>query len=65
MEKSGDIGKIDSVCQNCENILSKRPSRNAKCQHCGKFIFVRPRPLDRKRVLVTESEAEAIQNQWA
>lgn len=65
MEKLKDIGKIDSVCPYCENFLSKRPSRKAKCPHCGKFIFVRTRPLDRKRVLVTESEAEAIENQWA
>src|SRR5579863_10040178 len=58
------IGQIDDICPNCGSMLSKRPRRKAKCAHCGEFIYVRTRPSDRKRVLVTKGEADALQAEW-
>jgi DNA-directed RNA polymerase subunit RPC12/RpoP len=59
-----DIGKVEDICPYCSTRLSKRPQRKAKCPHCRKFIFVRTRPTDRKRVLVTESQVKEIETQW-
>jgi len=59
------IGNVKSICPNCDQKLSKRPGRKAKCPHCGNFIYVRTRPSDKKRVLVTEDQAEAIKEQWS
>lgn len=58
------IGRTDAACPYCERTLSKRPSRKARCPHCDNFIYVRTRPNDRKRVLVTEAEAAQIVAQW-
>lgn len=40
------------------------PQRKTKCPHCGEFIYVRTRPADEQRVLVTEIEAEEMEAQW-
>ena len=59
------IGSIDPICPYCLKHLVKKPSRKAKCPFCKQFIFVRTRPLDRERVLVTKDQATEIENQWA
>lgn len=59
-----DIGNVEDVCPYCSKWLTKRPQRKAKCPHCGKFILVRTRPTDRKRVLVTENQAKEVETQW-
>lgn len=58
------IGSVDDACPYCSKRLTKRPQKKAKCPHCGKFIFVRTRPTDRERVLVTENQVEEIEAQW-
>ena len=60
-----EIGTLEDVCPYCSALLKKRPQRKAKCRDCGHFILVRTRPADRKRVLVTEHQAEEIEAQWA
>jgi DNA-directed RNA polymerase subunit RPC12/RpoP len=59
------IGRLDNVCPSCGAILAERPARKTKCPHCGSYIFVRTRPLDRQRVLVTEEQARNLEAQWA
>lgn len=59
------IGNLESKCPYCFHTLERRPERKAKCPHCGKEIHVWPRPADRKRVLLTEDQAEAVKEQWA
>jgi len=59
-----DIGNVEDLCPYCSKRLTKRPQRKAKCPYCGEFILVRTRPTDRKRVLVTESQAKEIETQW-
>jgi len=58
------IGISEPVCPHCSAQLEKMPERKKKCYSCGNFIYVKNRPLDRKRVLVTETEAEEIEKQW-
>ncbi len=58
------IGNLESVCPHCEAHLDKRPSRKKKCPHCDEYIYVRTRPADQKKVLVTEEQRDAIDVQW-
>lgn len=59
------LGNVDAVCPNCNQRLEKKPSRKKKCPHCGQFMLVRTRPSDRQQVLVTEAQAEEIEEQWS
>ena len=45
-------------CPNCHKALSKIPSAKTKCPHCGENMFVRTRPKDNARVVVTKAEAD-------
>ena len=59
------IGVADSVCPYCNKELERKPGKKKKCPHCGKYIYVRTRPQDKKKVLVTEDQAELIEEQWS
>ncbi len=59
------IGNIEAICPYCGNRLDRKPGRKKKCPHCDNFIHVRTRPLDNQKVLVTEKQMEAINEQWA
>lgn len=59
------IGNVDSNCPNCNTFLKKRPGRKAQCPYCGEFIYVRTRPNDNQRVLVTKYQTEKIEEQWS
>jgi hypothetical protein len=58
------IGLTEGLCPYCRSELPAWPTRSGPCPRCGEPILVRSRPLDRERVLVTESEAEALEEQW-
>lgn len=58
-----DIGEIDK-CPHCKKQLINIPERKRKCEFCGDYIYVRTRPADRKRVLVTEDQTTEIEDQW-
>jgi DNA-directed RNA polymerase subunit RPC12/RpoP len=62
--KLSELGRIDSVCPYCERELSRRPERKSRCPHCGDSVFVRIRPFDRKRVLLTEQQTSAEESEW-
>lgn len=55
----------DSKCPHCQAQLQKVPQRKARCPFCSASIFVRTHPDDKRKVLVTEAQAEAIDLQWA
>lgn len=59
-----EIGNIDPLCPYCSVAIIKKPSRKSKCPHCGQYIYVRTRPIDRQRVLVTLEQASEIEAQW-
>jgi predicted RNA-binding Zn-ribbon protein involved in translation (DUF1610 family) len=62
--KHEKLGNTKSICPYCNQVLVKRPKRKKKCPHCGNYIFVRTRPADNKKVLVTEEQASIIDIQW-
>ncbi len=51
-------------CPYCQNALKKIPGAKTKCSQCGRFIYVRTRPEDGARVLVTEADAHRINEAW-
>jgi hypothetical protein len=59
-----EIGRLDSACPACGEALARRPERKTICPQCGAAIFVRMRPFDRKRVLLTEPQASKIEVEW-
>ena len=52
-------------CPHCNTPLDLIPERKKKCPSCGQYIFVRTRPPDRQRILVTEQGAKRIDDEWA
>lgn len=56
---------INPECPYCHNKLIKSPVRKTKCPHCGQFIYIRRRPNDKNRALVTKDEADRIDAEWA
>jgi len=58
-----DIGYLDK-CPHCLKKLNTIPVRKKKCPFCGEYIFVKTRPLDEKKVLVTEEQKKEIDKQW-
>jgi len=59
-----EIGNIDSICPYCSVAIIKKPLRKSKCPHCRQYIYVRTRPIDKQRVLVTLDQASEIEVQW-
>ena len=59
-----EIGNINSVCPSCNFEFDEKPERKKKCPHCGNNIFVRTRPLDRKKVLISDKQIEQLDLQW-
>lgn len=60
-----EIGRTDSLCPYCHTELKKRPLAKTKCKNCSNYIYSRSRPIDEKKVLLTETEAEHVEVQWA
>ena len=58
------IGNVESECPHCSTPLAIRPARKARCPECRNFIYVRTRPADRVRVLVSQEQAAQIDAQW-
>jgi hypothetical protein len=59
-----ELGRLDSLCPYCECELARRPERKTRCPHCGGNVFVRIRPIDRERVLLTEQQTSAVEAEW-
>jgi DNA-directed RNA polymerase subunit RPC12/RpoP len=49
------IGSLDS-CPYCAKALIKIPKRKVECPFCNELIYVKTRPTDQARVLVTEEQ---------
>jgi len=54
----------EARCPHCHETLSKVPSRKSECPHCGQTLFIRTRPSDREKVIVTEEETQAVEQAW-
>ena len=57
------LGTIDS-CPYCKKKLEKIPERKKKCDFCSKYIYVRTRPIDKKKVLIKENEIKEMEMEW-
>ncbi len=57
------LGEVDK-CPYCKKKLEKIPQRKKKCEFCGNFMYSRTRPLDNKKVLLTEDQAKEIEIEW-
>ena len=51
-------GTTDPVCPSCGSGLKKKPARKTNCPACTEPIYVRTRPVDRRKVLLRDSELE-------
>lgn len=58
------LGNTEPVCPYCAKTLDKMPGRKTKCPFCANYMYVRTRPADKKRVVVTEQDAAKIDEQW-
>jgi SPP1 gp7 family putative phage head morphogenesis protein len=58
------LGNTEPVCPHCAKLLDKMPGRKTKCPFCANYMYVRTRPVDKKRVVVTEQDAAKIDEQW-
>ncbi len=56
---------MSSICPYCSNELAKTPQRKSKCPHCGNIIFVKRKPDEDEKKLVTENQAGEIETLWA
>ncbi len=59
------IGNVEPVCPYCRSRLDGKPGRKMECPQCSNFIYVRTRPLDNQKVLVTEEQKRGIEEQWS
>lgn len=55
---------MQPFCPHCGAEISPPPTRKRKCPHCRETILVRTRPDNRQRVIVTEAQAEEIDQAW-
>jgi DNA-directed RNA polymerase subunit RPC12/RpoP len=53
------------ACPYCSAPLKKEPKRKTKCPSCQKPIFIKSRPSDRTKRLVTQEQAEDIEDEWS
>ena len=60
-----EIGESDPVCPYCSGLIEQMPAKKKKCPHCGNFIYVRTRPKDQVKILVTDKQVEIIEEQWS
>jgi hypothetical protein len=61
--KHKSIQKLE--CPYCFVPLLKLPSRKTKCTSCLMYMYVRTRPSDQKKVIVTKEGAEKIDQEWS
>jgi len=63
IEELKEIGEVD-CCPYCKHKLEKIPARKKKCLFCSNFIYSRKRPVDQKKVLLTQEDAKEVEKQW-
>lgn len=54
----------DDICPHCGGRFERPPQRKTRCKRCGEYVFVKYRPADRVRRLVTEAQAFEIEREW-
>ena len=54
----------EAVCPHCNGVLKKIPGAKTKCPLCYGYIYVRTEPTSNTRILVSESRANEIDDEW-
>lgn len=54
----------EPICPYCRFVFEKMPSRKRKCPQCKNTVCRKSRPSDRVLRLVTEQQAEEIEQEW-
>lgn len=62
---SEPLDQRKAECPYCHGSLEKVPGAKTKCPHCHEAFFVRTRPKDGARVVVTADEARQFDKDWA
>jgi hypothetical protein len=62
---SDPLDQREAQCPYCHGSLKKVPGAKTKCPHCHEAIFVRTRPKDGARVVVTADGARQFDKEWA
>ena len=58
------IGILEPICPYCKTQLKKMPGAKTKCKSCGNSIYVRQRPSDNQKVLLTDAQRSDINKLW-
>ena len=58
------IGRTEPICPHCNAALETMPATTAYCPHCRNEILVMTRPKDKATVLVNETEASQLHEEW-
>lgn len=59
------IGNTEPYCPYCLEQLAKMPSRKSRCPNCNNYYYIRTRPADNRKILVTEAQAIQVEELWA
>jgi hypothetical protein len=44
--------------------MTKMPGRKTRCPNCGDYVYVRARPSDRRKVLLTKEQVDQVERLW-
>lgn len=55
----------EAKCPHCHEPLEKIPQRKTRCKNCDQYFFVRTRPSDSRKVIVTADGVTLIDEQWS
>lgn len=58
------LGRTDDACPYCRAPFAKRPERKTTCPSCKGIVFARKRPFDEAKVLLTDVDALAVEEDW-
>lgn len=58
------FGTTTPECPSCSTSLKAFPKRKTKCPACSKPIYVRTRPSDRAKILVSEDQLPVVEIEW-
>jgi hypothetical protein len=63
-QKNELVGNTEPICPYCSSSLDKMPGRKKQCPNCGNFMYVRTRPIDGKKVVITKHAIGQVENLW-
>lgn len=55
---------VNPHCPYCQSAFDPIPTRKTKCKSCGKYVYLKRRPDDPQKRLVTEQQKGQIEAEW-